>query len=266
LRRLIIRPGAIGDTILAFPAMQHLRAEFTEIWVRSEVVPLVRFADRVRALSSTGIDLLGIPDVETPPRLIETLASFDEIVSWYGTNRLKDRDFSAVLRGRVRFLPALPNAEMHAADFFLAQVGGAGPAVPRIDCGGRQREEFVVLHPFSGSPRKNWPLARFLELESRLTALGLRVEWAARPGWVRFENLGDLAQWLSVAGIYVGNDSGIAHLAGAVGTPVVALFGPTDPAVWAPRGPVVKVLRGDSVEEIEVADVLAAVTALREPL
>ena len=38
-------------------------------------------------------------------------------------------------------------------------------------------------------------------------------------------------------GLYIGNDSGITHLAAAVGTPVLALFGPTDPEVWAPRGP-----------------------------
>jgi ADP-heptose:LPS heptosyltransferase len=58
---------------------------------------------------------------------------------------------------------------------------------------------------------------------------------------VRIENLYELACWLASARLYIGNDSGITHLAAAVGTPVLALFGPTDPDVWAPRGANVRV-------------------------
>jgi ADP-heptose:LPS heptosyltransferase len=60
---------------------------------------------------------------------------------------------------------------------------------------------------------------------------------------VRIADLYELACWLAKASLFVGNDSGITHLAAAVGTPVLALFGPTDPAVWAPRGRDVKVGR-----------------------
>lgn len=63
------------------------------------------------------------------------------------------------------------------------------------------------------------------------------------PGAVRIDDLYLLACWLARARLYIGNDSGITHLAAAVGTPVLALFGPTDPAVWAPRGPHVRVVR-----------------------
>lgn len=260
MRRLLIRPGGIGDTILSFPAMECLRADYTEIWVRSEIVPLIRFADRVRALSSTGIDLLGIPDVEPPARLIEDLGSFCQIVSWYGANRLTETDLPAALREKFRFLRALPEdgGRVHAADFFLSQAGGTGPAVPCIDTGVRERSGYVVLHPFSGSQRKNWPLNRFSELERMLTAAGHPVEWAARPDWVRFENLWDLARWLAGAACYIGNDTGITHLAAAVGTPVVALFGPTDPAVWAPRGGRVRIVRGAAMEDITAEQVYSA--------
>jgi ADP-heptose:LPS heptosyltransferase len=60
---------------------------------------------------------------------------------------------------------------------------------------------------------------------------------------VHIDDLYELARWLAQARLFVGNDSGITHLAAAVGTPVLALFGPTDPAVWAPRGPHVQVGR-----------------------
>ena len=45
----------------------------------------------------------------------------------------------------------------------------------------------------------------------------------------------------------VGNDSGISHLAAALGVPVVALFGPTDPAIWGPRGETVRIIWGDEI-------------------
>jgi ADP-heptose:LPS heptosyltransferase len=65
------------------------------------------------------------------------------------------------------------------------------------------------------------------------------------------ENLYELGAWLATAAVYVGNDSGISHLAAAVGTPVVTLFGPTDPAIWAPRGERVTVVSMDSpVDEV----------------
>jgi ADP-heptose:LPS heptosyltransferase len=60
---------------------------------------------------------------------------------------------------------------------------------------------------------------------------------------VRIEDLYSLARWLARARLYVGNDSGITHLAAAAGAPVLALFGPSDPEIWAPRGPNVRVAR-----------------------
>src|SRR5436305_14282645 len=66
MRRLIIRPGAIGDCIVSFPALESLRTEHTEAWVSSPVAPLVQFADRVCPISSTGLDLLGIEGLQPP--------------------------------------------------------------------------------------------------------------------------------------------------------------------------------------------------------
>jgi heptosyltransferase III len=80
---------------------------------------------------------------------------------------------------------------------------------------------------------------------------------------VRFTCIGQLARWLSGAKLYVGNDSGIAHLAAAVGVPVAVFFGPTDPAVWAPRGPSVTVLRQmETLSAEAAADAILAVPAL----
>jgi lipopolysaccharide heptosyltransferase III len=252
LRRLLIRPGAIGDCILSLPALECLKTDYTEVWVPSQVMPLIRFADCVRSIASTGLDLMGLPEIDPPAVLLERLRGFDSIVSWYGSNR---EEFQASVVGLpFEFFPALPvsGESMHAADFFLRQAGCEGPAVPRIDCPRDCRRDFVAIHPFSGSPRKNWPLERYRELAGRLE---WPVEWCAElDGAVRIDNLYELGCWLATARMYIGNDSGITHLAAAVGVPVVAIFGPTDPAVWAPRGENVRVVSGN-LEAITVEQV-----------
>jgi len=249
VRRLAIRPGAIGDLILSLPALESLRTDYFEVWVPSRNAPLVRFADRVRSIASTGLDLLGIAD--PPANLLESLGHFDSIVSWYGANRPDFRDLIRTLDLPFRFFSALPPepAAMHATDFYLHQVrdlcAATREAVPRIPCD-VPRDNFAVIHPFSGSARKNWPLEKFRHLARRLER-AMPVRWCAGPddppldGAVRIDDLYELARWLAGARLYVGNDSGITHLAAAVGTPVLALFGPSDPAIWAPRGENVRV-------------------------
>ena len=251
MRRLIIRPGAIGDFIVSLPALECLHADYLEIWVASGNVPLVRFAHRTRSIASTGLDLLAV--AEPPPRLLDELRAFDSIVSWYGANRPDFRDLVRQLGLPFTFFPALPTegAGVHAADFYLAQArtiqdcGNSG--IPRIPCDAA-RADFAVIHPFSGSASKNWPLERFRALARKLER-SMPVRWCAGPedppiaGAVRIDDLYELACWLASARLYIGNDSGITHLAAAVGTPVLALFGPTDPEVWAPRGAHVRIAR-----------------------
>ena len=251
VRRLVIRPGAIGDFIVSLPAIECLRTDYLEIWVPSRHVSLVRFADRVRSLASTGLDLLGV--AEPPAGLLDQLRGFDSIVSWYGANRPDFRELFRQLNLPCVFYPALPpeGSAVHATDFYLQQVREfgeyRGDGVPRIPCTVR-RADYAVIHPFSGSPRKNWPLEKFRRLARELER-SMPVQWCAGPddppleGAIRIDDLYDLACWLAGSRLYLGNDSGITHLAAAVGTPVLALFGPTDPNVWAPRGSNVRIVR-----------------------
>lgn len=274
MRRLLIRPGGIGDCILSLPALEALRADYTEVWVARPNIPLIRFADRVVALSDTGIDWLEIDPHRAPPSLLPTLASFDSIVSWYGANRAEFRQVVYALGLPFVFFAPLPtDARCHATEFYLHQVEslGAQPrsAVPRIPCIPQPDPDqpYIVIHPFSGSPKKNWPLARYRDLAERLRKRWI-VQWVAGPEEPlpearRFEDLYELGCWLAGARLFIGNDSGIAHLAAAVGTPTVVLFGPTDPAVWAPRGDHVHIVRtsqpGMPMEALEVDEVFDAV-------
>jgi heptosyltransferase-2 len=133
----------------------------------------------------------------------------------------------------------------------------------------------LAVHPGSGGARKRWPARRFAELAACLEAPVLVVEGPADSeacrefaealpvsvllGRATGMPLCRLAALLMESRGYIGNDSGVSHLAGALGVPTVAVFGPTDPAVWAPRGPEISVVTapGDApwptVDEVLVA-------------
>ena len=234
MRRLLIRPGAIGDVILSLPALEAARADYTEVWAPRNVLPLIRFADRTRAISDTGLDWIGVREGAR----LAGIEEFDSIYSWYGTQRAEFRQ--AVAHLPFRFFPALP-----------PPVEG----VPRIEVPAVLKENFIVMHPFASSVAKRWPLEKFRAVAA---SLGTPVKWIAGPGEElpdaeRFEDLYELGCWIARARAFVGNDSGIAHLAAAVGSPVVAIFLASDPKVWAPRGENVRVLERPTVEEVVVA-------------
>jgi len=272
LKRLLIRPGGIGDFIVSLPALECLRADYTELWAASQNLSLARFADTTASLASTGIDLLGLEGVVPPARLLDRLRGFDSIVSWYGSNRPEFQETVHRMGLPFEFLQAVPpqDSEKHAADFYMDQAhqltGRVAEAIPRLDCPTGKRE-FVVIHPFSGSPMKNWPLERYKQLAGTLADICL-VRWCAGPGEVlenavRIEDLYELACWLACARLYIGNDSGITHLAAAAGTPVLCLFGPTDPSVWGPRGRSVRIISagppGSAIDNLKLEVVLSAV-------
>jgi hypothetical protein len=129
----------------------------------------------------------------------------------------------------------------------------------------------VVLHPGRGSEKKNWPYERFLDLSRWLTDRGEKVAWVLGPAeeQIRIPHghmswkalpLQDLAARLARCRLFVGNDSGVTHLAAAAGCPTVALFGDSDPRIWSPRGKRVSVITSatHAMSAIRLEDVLSA--------
>ncbi len=142
-------------------------------------------------------------------------------------------------------------------------------------------EEILAVGPGSGSPTKNWPLAHYYEVTRALAwEYDLTVVWLAGPAedaWLPYlagltraqgqvlfhrQPLKTVAALLSRARLYLGNDSGLTHLAHVAGARhLLALFGPTDPNVWAPLGEEVRVLTpppGASLTHLPPESVLAA--------
>jgi ADP-heptose:LPS heptosyltransferase len=144
------------------------------------------------------------------------------------------------------------------------QVEGIGGQCPSCVSAGAQCAPYLAVAPGSGQAAKNWPLAHYYEVSRTLAwEYKLGVVWLAGPAeasqlpylqglaaaqghlLLAGANLARVAAVLSRCRLFLGNDSGLTHLAAAVGGPeVVALFGPTDPLIWAPMGSRVRILTG----------------------
>ena len=123
-------------------------------------------------------------------------------------------------------------------------------------------ELLVLLHPGSGGQKKLWAPRGWLRVIRELSVLQ-NVRFALLQGpadaqivqlissqldtispiLVENWNLGQIASLVRKGSLYLGNDSGITHLAAACGTPTIALFGPSDPLIWGPQGPKVRIIR-----------------------
>jgi ADP-heptose:LPS heptosyltransferase len=212
--------------------------------------------------------------------LNEWLGRCEVAVGWTGdddgamASALKQCGAAAVI---VRSPFASTLASVHQSDRFLEIMGGqpdevsmAPLSLPEqlrveaearlVEWGIARNRPLAIIHPGSGSRHKCVKPAILHEVLKGLREQGLEaliLEGPADHGMVeqlRIQGGGSLrvlqglslrllAGVLSQFDVFLGHDSGVSHLAALMGTPTVALFGPTDPARWAPRGPAVTVIR-----------------------
>ena len=243
-----------------------------------------RYADGARSIEYGPMAGFFVPCSVLAPDLVEYFASFQQVVSYLFD---PDGFFEANLRraGVKNFLPAhtklddsehaarqlarpLQSLALYLEDHAATVHPSAADHAFADEFLGGGHAPLIALHPGSGSPRKNWPLENWRALGSwpfarpsppRLLLIGgeadhaqldaLAVAWRGQPVLhARDLPLPQLAALLARCRLYLGHDTGISHLAAASGAPSLLLFGPTDPAIWAPANPHVCVIsapRGD---------------------
>jgi hypothetical protein len=270
-RVTVVRPGGLGDTILTLPALQRRTGLHVTLvgssWAE-ELGSLVPFPIEVVRIDSPA--LLPLFDASSEQDPTGLFGEAEEVILYTDA---PDEVLAANARRfcrKVVLWPVTPPGGVHAADHFAAAAGAGRPAVPVLSVPEdllRWGREWIdgrfgrgavpaAIHPGSGGRKKCWPVERFSEAVVRLGRPVVAVEGPADgdAGRAFLAEVGDVpvaraagltvpqvASLLMGCGVFVGNDSGVSHLAAALGVPTVAVFGPTDPAVWAPRGPRVRV-------------------------
>jgi heptosyltransferase-2 len=278
-RILVIRGGAVGDFILTLPVLAALRSNLPN--ARLEVLGYQHIAnlavaggiaDRVRGIEERGFATFFARNAPLPREQVEYFRTFGVIISFlYDPDEIFQENIRSCSPAQFIVGPHRPDetGTVHATDVLLkalerlAIFGAPNEprlAVPAAAPPGPGR--WLAAHPGSGSERKNWPEARWAELLGWVTnstdwnvlliggeAEGKRIEClaAALPaGRVRVSlnaPLVELAAILSGCEGFIGHDSGLTHLAAAVGLPGVVLWGHTNESVWRPRCATMRILR-----------------------
>ncbi len=265
MRCLLLKGGALGDFLVTLPLLRGLREARPDLHLT-----LVGNATAARLAVTAGLLQTAYSDQEArwapfftpaplPENLCHWLASFDLILCfWPDPEGTLAAHREALGHPAWHLYPAHPT-DRHACDHFaqpLRDLGypppPSGPLLAKSDA--RSLRFDWALHPGSGSRRKNWPLPAWQQLIDRLPGRRLVLLGPAEEGlrtavqsWghvLAAGSLEEVAENLQASRVFIGHDSGPSHLAAALGVPTVALFGPTSPQLWAPRGGPVSVLAG----------------------
>jgi ADP-heptose:LPS heptosyltransferase len=254
---LVLRALGLGDALTAVPALRGLRRRWPQ--ARLSLAAPAPVADWMvglglvdRAIATPGLG--PIPWTDRPP---------DVAVNLHGRGPESHLELLAL---HPRALVAFANGEAgvegppwrpdeHEVDRWVRLVRSTGaecsPEDLRLPREATPREGAVVLHPGAASPSRRWPVDRWRAVAGALVRDGYEVvvtgvaaeaelcaAVAAEPGvsdCCGLDDLLSLAARVGGASLLVCGDTGVAHLATAIGTPSVLLFGPVSPALWGPR-------------------------------
>lgn len=261
--------GALGDSVLIWPLLRGL-GEVTLVAPIGKARLAATWLDGVTACDSDAPDhtRMFVPHAATEcsAEWREQFAGASTIISFVSTGNdvwaaNAMRMAPDATRVFIRARPMDHDPPMHLIDFHAEQCREAGVDVEPLDPPPRRNPDGpVVVHPGSGGRTKRWPLERFIAVVEHLAAIGRPA--IAVLGEVELETWSsddvrlfrclvevvtprdflELSRVIAGASVYLGNDSGPTHLAAQLGVPTVALFGPTDPCIWSPVGPMVRLL------------------------
>lgn len=306
MHTLILRPGAIGDSLLTFPVIQRLREQDTQPLVtlvgNAAVLPLARafgLAEEVDNYDSRRWSELFSTDGVRAPELRDLLRHIDRAICWLSDpdGIVKQNLLAAGVKTVMVCSSHAPQEKRHLHRVvYMAETVGLPPIdvtapfdpperITPYKAGSHIDHPFpaydpapIAIHPGSAGTRKCWPMSNFLALIDRLCSRGQPVLLLAGPAdheqlsilldalTPRYRKnllqtlvdapLLEIAKHLLQCQCYIGNDSGITHLAAMLSLPTIAIFGPSDPANWRPLGPKVKIVRQQSLEQIAVDTVM----------
>jgi ADP-heptose:LPS heptosyltransferase len=271
----IIHQGALGDVVMTFPVIIALRKKFGRIDILCQgqlgkLAARLGLVDKGYPLEAAYFATLFSNLVDKKIKTI--LAGYSTILLFSFASDLK-KSIRQISDGCCFQIPPRPpvREKINVTEFIFKNLFDCGllEACDSHDKRFTRPERLfpdttrpidsskILIHPGSGSIRKRWPLSRFLKLADILEKKGLGPQFVCGPAEQDLAaelakqhrpihglgELTDLADLLESAGGYIGNDSGVSHLASFLGLPSVVIFGPTDPLRWKPPGPRVEIVR-----------------------
>ena len=255
---IICHRGALGDFLLTWPALQclreHLKGHHFLGIGRPEYMGLAKafgLLDSSLDMEGTGMHRF-FSGALIPP----AMGAPEGAVLWLSEGSETVRLLSKHASLPVALIPPFPAEHIHVALYHCLAVqkhfpiAFSRPLVPYHPCKA-ERTDLALIHPGSGSKSKSYSPAFYLRLAKELRHAGFGeiaflmgpVERATNMDayfpedrTIAPADLAELVHVLAGSSLYIGNDSGVSHLAGIIGTPAVTLYRATDPAVWGAIG------------------------------
>ncbi|MBA2396087.1 MAG: glycosyltransferase family 9 protein [Ktedonobacteraceae bacterium] len=295
---LIVRPGAIGDTLLTFPVIQALRAQSSNPHItfvgNAAVLPLAlaaHIAEEVFDYDSRQWSALFATDGIHSPTLQALLQHIDVAICWLrDPEQIVERNLRSLGIQRIVIAPGHPshNEHIHIVDYLARTLNLQQPVpfnplfyTPDNTHIRDHSMQPIAIHPGSGGSHKCWPITHFASLIIKLWQRNIPILLLAGPAdSERMTTLLSLlplpssptllttlidvplqtiAQQLQDCVGYIGNDAGITHLAALLALPTIVLFGPSDPHIWRPYGSTTHVLHELILTNLQVDTVLYTV-------
>ncbi|MBN1931434.1 MAG: glycosyltransferase family 9 protein [Desulfobacterales bacterium] len=274
---LIIHQGALGDVITIFPAITRLKKKYTHIDVicQNQIGKLaceLKVFDKFFPLESAAFATLYSDHIHA--NLLKLLQSY-HIIIIFSFSAQFEKTFNKFTNAKIiRILPRPEvNERIRVSEYILSSLIKSGLikksnfTVDTINENYCHRSKLsptsktIWIHPGSGSRKKMWSIFNFMEIEKALKSEGMKPEFILGPaeqylsevlesslsrshGVIHFfSDLIELVSSLKNVCGFIGNDSGLTHLAAFLGLPTVAIFGPSDPQRWKPAGRSVATIR-----------------------
>jgi heptosyltransferase-3 len=295
-RIAVIRIRSMGDCILSTPGLSILKS------ARPDLAIAIAVEERFRALFEGNPDVGDILQPEWSavrrwhPDLCLNLHGGGSSAALTALSGARFRAGFGHFRFPWIYNVKIPSAQeilgvegkVHTAEHLASAMfylGAARVDIPRAKLVAEKSAQavqrvltvppYAVIHPGASAPDKTWPAERFGQIGSYLQeSLDLEPVFVGGPGddlsrfrgWrtVSGAPLGEIKSLIAGASLFIGNDSGPAHMAAAFGIPVVVMFGASDPVIWAPWRTQAEVLTGrDGIGSVGVREVLGALERLR---
>ena len=287
-RVAILRLRSLGDCVLTTPALDILKRARPDLRVGVVV------EDRFRAIfeGNSDVDWILPPRVaalrRTGPQLCLNLHGGTRSAWMTALSGARHRAGFGHFRNRFVYNVRIPRAQeilgverkVHTAEHVASAMfylGAPWCEIPRAKLApAAEPGGHAVLHPFASSPEKTWRADRFLAIAEHLKQSGTDPVFIGGSGddlspfrdfrTVPGAPLAEIKRLLGTASVFVGNDSGPAHMAAAFGLPVVAIFGASDPEIWGPWRTASEIVTAPGgIAHVETRQVLDALTRLRVP-
>ncbi len=285
----LVRLRSLGDCVLTTPALQLLKC------ARPDLRVAVVVEDRFRAVFEGNPDVAQILGPQLGalrrwrPRLCLNLHGGTRSAWMTALSGARYRAGFGHFRHRAAYNVRIPRAQeilsvarkVHTAEHLASAMFYLGVPVGEIprarlmaDGAVGKGGGWAVIHPAASAAEKTWPAAGFLEVARHLGRCGIEPVFLGGAEddlsvFAEFRRLqgaplGEVKNLLAGAALFVGNDSGPAHMAAAFGLPVVVIFGPSDTEIWAPWRTASEVIAAPGgIAQVRPAQVIEALARLR---